>query len=60
MNNQTESKPLKYNKVRESAKALVATDVAITQKAVLKLRYGLYYKFERSQVLVFGCKNGVA
>jgi hypothetical protein len=35
MNNQTESKPLKYNKVRESAKALVATDVAITQKPFL-------------------------
>jgi hypothetical protein len=36
MNNQIESKPLKHNKVQESAKALVATDVAITQKPFLR------------------------
>jgi hypothetical protein len=36
MNNQTESRPPKYNKVQESAKALVATDVAITQKPSLR------------------------
>jgi hypothetical protein len=36
MNNQTESRPPKYNKVQESAKALVAADVAITQKPFLR------------------------
>jgi hypothetical protein len=45
---------------QEAVKALVATDVAITQKAVLTLRYRFDNKFERLQVLLLGCQNRVA
>jgi hypothetical protein len=48
MTNQNESKLPISDQAQEAAKALVSTDVAITQKAVLTLRYRLDNEFERA------------
>jgi|ERR1700730_2910427 hypothetical protein len=60
MTNQNEGKPPSSNQAREATKALVATDVTITQKPFLRYVTGSIYQFERTQVLLFGCQNRVA
>jgi len=52
MTNQNESKLPTSDQAQEAAKALVATDVAITEKAVLRLRNRL----ERAEALPFCCQ----